>query len=130
MLSSNAQRSVAQLEARARVLRHRDRLLGPDSDWDPLVTLIEVALGAPLTTSDGVSLVMSPVNAQGGYDPELRIAAAKELSGFLYPKMKAVEMTVSGGEEPIRHQLVDDIVNLAVKAKLRMPEPEVKEVSA
>jgi len=75
-----------------------------------------VALGAPLTTASGLG---SMIPGQSVTDADMRLSAAKELAGYLYPKLKAVEHTVSGGEEPIRHAIVDDIVNLVTRNKIR-----------
>ena len=118
-MSASAARTIAHFQARAAFVRARDTLLGPDSGWDPLTTMLEVALGAPLTTASpdgGIAYVVAEST------PELRFNAAKEVAGFLYPKLKAVEMTVQGGDEPIRHTIIDDILNLATKSKLGAPD--------
>jgi len=113
-MSAAQHRLNQHLAARARVHRRAEQLLG-SGDWDPLDTLVEVALGAPLTTAGmpgGVVLTQT--------DPELRVSAAKELARFIHPTLKAVEHTgPDGGDIPIRHSLVDDIVQLARNAKLR-----------
>jgi len=120
-------RVIQHLTAKAKLLAHRDRVLGPDSQWDPLHTLMEIALGAPLTTADAQGyetyLVVNP-------DIELRLTAARELAGFMYPKLKAVDMTIQGGEEPLRHAIVDDIISAATRLKLTGPKPEPKEPTA
>ena len=123
-MSATQHKMLQHLTFKANLLRFRDDLLGPGSNWDPLLTLMETALGAPLTTADGLG---SYAPGQSVTDVELRVSAAKELAGYLYPKLKAVEHTVQGGEEPIRHQIVDDIVNLVARRKIRGEEAPTQE---
>lgn len=112
-------RTIQHLTAKARLLRKRDELLGPESTWDPLDTLVEVALGAPLTTANGLGGVDTELGTRV-LDHDMRLSAAKELANFLYPKLKAIEHSgPEGGDIPIRHQLVDDIAELARRAKLK-----------
>jgi hypothetical protein len=111
-------RTVQHLAAKNRVFLRAEQLTG-SGNWDPLDTLVEIALGAPLTTAGGLDT--GPLTAA---DPELRLSAAKELAKFLHPTLKAIEHTgPDGGDIPIRHSLVDDIVQLARSAKLKPQEP-------
>ena len=123
-MSATAHKQLQHLAFKANLLAYRDDLLGTGSRWDPLHTLMEVALGAPLTTADGFG---GTLKGQSVTDVELRLSAAKELAGYLYPKLKAVEHTVQGGEEPLRHAIVDDIANLVARRKIRGEEAPTQE---